>query len=89
LWDTSPDLGDKNTRQALVTLRGQEDFKGEKGVSLVAAVSVAFKPGDGKILAIGRADGTTLLCYAAENNVDAQQKPTNRWPSLSYFFGTR
>ncbi|HEY2971779.1 MAG TPA: WD40 repeat domain-containing protein [Pyrinomonadaceae bacterium] len=69
LWDTSYELGDKNTRHALVTLKGQE------GVSLVAAVSVAFKPGDGNILAIGNGDGTVLLRYAATpNEVFAQQK---------------
>jgi WD40 repeat protein len=62
LWDTSYELEDKNTRHALVTLKGQE------GVSLVAAVSVAFKPVDGKILAIGNGDGTVLLRYAADAN---------------------
>ncbi len=69
LWDTSYELGDKNTRHALVTLKGQE------GVSLVPAVSVAFKPGDGKILAIGNGDGTLLLRYAAPDEVVAQQNP--------------
>lgn len=67
LWDTSYELDDKNTRHALVTLKGQE------GVSLVAAVSVAFKPDDGKILAIGNGDGTVLLRYAAEANGIAQR----------------
>lgn len=78
LWDTSYELGDSNTRHALVTLKKQSDAKGQEGISLVAAISVAFKPGDGDTLAIGNGDGTVLLRYANKEVFEQQSRPLTR-----------
>jgi WD40 repeat protein len=78
LWDTSYELGDSNTRHALVTLKKQEGATGQEGISLVAAISVAFKPGDGDTLAIGNGDGTVLLRYANKEVFEQQSRPGTR-----------
>jgi WD40 repeat protein len=78
LWDTSYELGDSNTRHALVTLKKQEGAKGQEGISLVAAIAVTFKPGDGDTLAIGNGDGTVLLRYANKGVFEQQSRPGTR-----------